>query len=328
MISDAEVELFDQSIRAAAEQHRGADLDPALADLGWDDALADDPHLAVSRLFEVQGAVNATSSALDRVLSRALALPAADRDGASAAAATVVVLPTLGSSQPPGTLTDGRLSVTSALTTTAPSSRDRALVVARTTEHDVAVVVPTAALTSVGVSGLDPSLGLCSVSAAGLEVGAVTDVATWENAVAAARVAIGHELVGLSRTMLEMARTHALERIQFGRPIAGFQAVRHRLAEALVAIEMADAVLDAAWLDGSPTTAAMAKALAGRSARTVARHSQQVLAGIGFTTEHPFHRYMRRALVLDELFGSARALTRQLGDDLIATRRLPAQLPL
>jgi hypothetical protein len=37
---------------------------------------------------------------------------------------------------------------------------------------------------------------------------------------------------------------------------------------------------------------------------------------------------MRRALVLDELFGSARALTRQLGDDLIATRRLPAQLPL
>ena len=53
-------------------------------------------------------------------------------------------------------------------------------------------------------------------------------------------------------------------------------------------------------------TAAMAKAIAGRSARTAARHCQQVLAGIGFTTEHALHRYVRRVLVLDELFGSAR----------------------
>ena len=48
----------------------------------------------------------------------------------------------------------------------------------------------------------------------------------------------------------------------------------------------------------------MAKAVAGRSARTVAKNCQQVLAGIGFTTEHHFHRYLRRILVLDELFGS------------------------
>ena len=53
---------------------------------------------------------------------------------------------------------------------------------------------------------------------------------------------------GASRTMLDLAREHAVERVQFDRPIAGFQAVRHRLAETLVAIEAADAALDAAWL--------------------------------------------------------------------------------
>ncbi|MGA2932392.1 MAG: acyl-CoA dehydrogenase family protein, partial [Acidimicrobiales bacterium] len=77
-----------------------------------------------------------------------------------------------------------------------------------------------------------------------------------------------------------------------------------------------------------PTTASVAKALAGRGARTAARHCQQVLAGIGFTTEHEFHLYARRVLVLDELFGSSRSLTRELGAELLAARRLPLFAPL
>jgi len=72
----------------------------------------------------------------------------------------------------------------------------------------------------------------------------------------------------------------------------------------------------------------MAKAVAGRSARTVARHSQQVLAGIGFTTEHPFHTYLRRVLVLDQLLGSARTLTTSLGATVIDHRELPPLLAL
>ena len=55
---------------------------------------------------------------------------------------------------------------------------------------------------------------------------------------AGARVA--HQIAGACRTMLELAAAHALERVQFGRPIARFQAVRHRLADALVAIEALD----------------------------------------------------------------------------------------
>jgi alkylation response protein AidB-like acyl-CoA dehydrogenase len=130
------------------------------------------------------------------------------------------------------------------------------------------------------------------------------------------------------KRMLELAREHALERIQFDVPIASFQAVRHRLADAYVAIESASSVLDAAWEEPGPLTAAMAKAVAGRSSRVVAKHCQQVLAGIGFTLEHPFHGYLRRTRVLDALLGSARALTASLGQQLLDTRQLPPLLPL
>jgi alkylation response protein AidB-like acyl-CoA dehydrogenase len=150
----------------------------------------------------------------------------------------------------------------------------------------------------------------------------------WAAGLSLGRLAVGYEILGAARKMLALAREHALERIQFGKPISAFQAVRHRLADTLVAVESADAVLAAAWDDRSPQTAAIAKALAGRGGRTAARHCQQVLAGIGFTAEHPFHRDLRRVLVLDELLGDARLLTKEFGDELLRARELPALLPL
>jgi hypothetical protein len=127
---------------------------------------------------------------------------------------------------------------------------------------------------------------------------------------AAARRAVGWWLVGTSRAMLALARTHVLDRTQFGRPLASFQAVRHRLAETFVAVEGAEATLRAATDDlGS----LLAKAAAGQAALTTARHCQQVLGGIGFTAEHDLHRHVRRTLVLDGLLGSARELTREAG---------------
>jgi alkylation response protein AidB-like acyl-CoA dehydrogenase len=179
------------------------------------------------------------------------------------------------------------------------------------------------------VQGLDPALGLFEVVGEFETAWAVEPTAAdWLAATALGQLALGNELVGAGRTMLELARTHALERMQFGRPIGSFQAVRHRLAESLVALEAAAALLDAAWEDLSPVTSAMAKAFAGRSVRTVARHAQQVLAGIGFTTEHPLHRSIRRTIVLDQLLGSGSALTRTLGTDILATATLPATFPL
>jgi len=130
---------------------------------------------------------------------------------------------------------------------------------------------------------------------------------------AAGRLALGWWLVGTSRAMLSMARRHALDRVQFGRPVASFQAIRHRLAETLVAIEGAEATLQSA---GDDFGSLLAKAAAGNAALTAARHCQQVLGGIGFTTEHDLHRHVRRVLVLDGLLGSSRELTREAGAEL------------
>jgi hypothetical protein len=305
-------ELFEQSVRVAV-QAGGSDLDDALDQLGWLDALSIDPEAAASVLFTLQGAANATSSALGHVV----------RDALGVDDVVPVVLPALGHTEPPGAVDRGRVVVRGL----AICPAERALVVAAAPGRGaVAGTVALADLSCREHHGLDPSLGLVELTgdAAFDEIGDVE----WAPALARAQLAVGHELGGASRRMLELAREHALDRVQGGRPIAQYQAVRHRLAETLVAIEMADALLTAAWDDGSPESAAMAKAVAGHGARTAARHCQQVLAGIGFTTEHDLHRYVRRVYVLDELLGSSPVLTRELGRGVVETRVLPPLLPL
>ena len=314
-----DLELFERSLRQATEVHTGDALDRALVDLGWPDALADEPQAAVSMLFALQGEANATSSALDHVLAHGL--------GVGAGAPPAVLLPALGSVVPPGRLDDGGRTVVDGLGTASVGHADAVLVVARNGDKDVAVLASESDLTRRTVGGVDPWLGLVQVSGE-TDAAAASPVTAWGGAVALGQLALGHELVGAARRMLALAREHALDRVQFGKPIGSFQAVRHRLAETLVAIETAEAMLAAAWEDESPGSAAMAKALAGRGARTASKHCQQVLAGIGFTVEHPLQRYVRRVLVLDELLGSARSLTRALGSDVIASKALPAMLPL
>ena len=138
-----------------------------------------------------------------------------------------------------------------------------------------------------------------------------------------ARRAVGWWLVGSARAMLALARQHALDRVQFGKPIASFQAVRHRLAETLVAIEGAEATLSLPGTDNPDLTALLAKAAAGKAALTAARHCQQVLGGIGFTAEHDLQHHVKRVLVLDGLMGSSRELTRKAGAGLRARGSAP-----
>lgn len=317
----ADQELFEGSLRKATKEHSGAELDAALEDIGWYDALTIEPRAAIATLFERQGADNATSSALGQVVSHAL--------GLSKQSGTGIVLPTVGQWNPPG-LRDSHGLQVNGLAPVALGGLESALVMASTEGGEVAVRVPLTSLELHHVHGVDPHGGLLRVT--GRNIGTDTDyalgAADWNAAVALARLAVAHELVGASRTMLELAREHALGRVQFGRPIASFQAIRHRLAETLVAIEMVEAMLDFAWLDGTANAATMAKATAGRQARTTARHCQQVLAGIGFTTEHPLHLYMQRTLLLDALFGSAVSLTKVLGEEIIGSGQLPPLLPL
>jgi hypothetical protein len=140
----------------------------------------------------------------------------------------------------------------------------------------------------------------------------ITDAGT-DVPLARGRLALGWWLVGSARAMLTLARQHAVDRVQFGRPIGSFQAVRHRLAETLVAIEGAEATLLMATEDGSDLACSLGKAAAGRAALTAAKNCQQVLGGIGFTDEHDLHRHVKRVFVLDGLLGSARELTREAG---------------
>ena len=322
MMDAAERALFSDAIGRAASGRSGDELDAALGELGWTEALAADRPTAVAVLFEALGNSNATSSALDVVLSTALGAPDPD--------AAAFVLPRLRSVEAPGRRSGGQIAV-AGLGTRALPRHDTAVIVAPAPDSTEAFLVPAAALKVEPTHGLDPALGLVEVSGefdpASLPGLSPVD---WGGVVAVGQLALGHELVGAGRTMLALARRHALERIQFGRPIASFQAVRHRLAESLVALEAADALLAAAWETPGPdaAVAAMAKALAGRSARTVARHCQQVLAGIGFTTEHDLHRFVRRTIVLDQLLGAGSVLTRRLGAEVLATKSLPASLPL
>jgi hypothetical protein len=318
-----EVELFERSVRQAAADHTAEELDAVLTDLGWPDALADDPYTAASILFPVQGAANVTSSALDQVVATGL--------GLGPQATEAVVLPRLGTSTAPGAPAGDALSVRG-VGTRAMTRADTAVVVATGESGDSCTffTAPTADLRLRAIGGMDPDFGLVEVTADGIGFASSTDASAnaWPAAVVLARLAASYEILGAARTMLALAREHALDRVQYGGPISRFQAVRHRLADTLVAIEAAEAVVDAARQAPSPELAAVAKSLAGRGALTAARHCQQVLAGIGFTAEHPFHRYFRRVLVLDQLFGSAHTLTFELGEELLRSRTLPALLPL
>jgi alkylation response protein AidB-like acyl-CoA dehydrogenase len=116
-----------------------------------------------------------------------------------------------------------------------------------------------------------------------------------------ARLILAAEAVGVARKATDMAAEYAKERVQFGRPIATFQAVKHHCANMLVAAELATA---AVW-DASRTTpdtdeftqaAAMAACLAVPAADLCANLNIQVHGGIGFTWEHDAHLYLRRAL--------------------------------
>jgi hypothetical protein len=313
-----ELELLDKSVRHALTSE--PDADDALEAIGWSDVLAAEPRDAVSVVFAALGDLNAVASSLDDVVLDGLGV--ATLGGA-------VALPAFGGWEPPGTLRDGNLAI-DGLALARAARRDTLAVPARDDGRVLVAIVPTDAVERTAVDGLAAELGISRLRAETLKPVATETLepAAWDDALIAGRRALATEIVAAGRVMLRLAREHALERVQFDRPIAQFQAVRHRLAETYFALEAADAAVVSAWDAPDPLTAMLAKSLAGRGAAVAARHCQQVLAGIGFTSEHAFHRYAKRALVLDGLLGSSTRLPREIGSTLLATRQLPRLLDL
>jgi hypothetical protein len=319
--------LMEQTVRGALADAvaEGADADTVLAKLGWGELLADEPDDAIAIVFGALGRTNAVATALDDVLTAALGVePRSD---------LAVVLPAFGGWSAPGSEADetGEIRADGLATLRAAHAREL-LVVCNANDALRAAAIPVESAEVRRIDGVDPDGGLHAIGvralAVGSEAGTPLDAASWSRAVALGQRAIAHQIEGACRAMLDLARQHAVERQQFGGPIARFQAVRHRLAEALVAAESLEAALGAARDAPGPETAALAKAVAARSARTVARHAQQVLAGIGFTTEHAFHRILKRTLALEGLFGSADAIVLDVGRRLLAERRVPTLIEL
>jgi alkylation response protein AidB-like acyl-CoA dehydrogenase len=123
--------------------------------------------------------------------------------------------------------------------------------------------------------------------------------------------AISVETVGVAQRALDLSVRYARERIQFGKPIGSFQAIKHKCVDMMVAVENARSLAYyAAWAiearsRESPAAVAMAKAYASEMGKSVTGDAIQIHGGIGFTWEHDIHLYYRRALANDGAFGAA-----------------------
>jgi alkylation response protein AidB-like acyl-CoA dehydrogenase len=123
-----------------------------------------------------------------------------------------------------------------------------------------------------------------------------------------ATVALAAEQVGGAQRCLDMAVAYAKERIQFGRAIGSFQAVKHRCADMLVAVEGArSAAVHAAQVaagDELPVACSVAKMACSETLLQVSLDNMRIHGGIGFTWEHDAHLYVRRAKATELIFGS------------------------
>jgi alkylation response protein AidB-like acyl-CoA dehydrogenase len=162
-------------------------------------------------------------------------------------------------------------------------------------------------------ANLDPTRRSVSARANGVAVDPGDVIAgAAARALALARTLGAAEAVGGMVACVEQSVAYAKERVQFGRTIGTFQAVKHHCANMLVASELATALAwDAARAalddpDEFALTAAMAATLAFGPFVQCAQMNIQVHGGIGFTWEHDAHLYLRRALVLNALLGSPR----------------------
>ncbi len=124
-----------------------------------------------------------------------------------------------------------------------------------------------------------------------------------------AAVALAAEQVGGAQKCLEMSVEYAKVRVQFGRPIGSFQAIKHKCADMLLEVESAkSAAYYAGWCaselnDELPSVASLAKAYCSEAYFHASAENIQIHGGIGFTWEHPAHLYFKRAKSSELLFG-------------------------
>ena len=123
-----------------------------------------------------------------------------------------------------------------------------------------------------------------------------------------AAVALAADCVGGAERVMEMCADYASHRVQFGRPIGTFQAIKHRCADMLILVEASRAAAEEAARTspskpGPSTSAAVAKSYAGDAYARIASDGIQLHGGVGFTWEHDIHLYFKRAKLNQVWFG-------------------------
>ncbi len=185
---------------------------------------------------------------------------------------------------------------------------------------DVAEARATGALNVVPVVSLDQTRQLADLS---FDSAPGRQIAVGEQAEAAVHAALlagagvlASEQFGLAERALDMTVAYVKERKQFARPVGGFQAIKHRLADLWVAVSQARAVARAAadrlarWEENAAETeliVALAKQACSDTALKAAQEMIQLHGGIGFTWEHPAHLFLKRAKADSIGYGTADA---------------------
>ena len=317
MMDNDTLDMLRTSLRHVLTEATTVPLSTRLAELGWDEVVADDPVTALHTLFTLMGDTVSSADALGPRLAAALA----DALGDPAVAAA-----TVGLESPFGASTlaaDGSLTV-EAVVFTPPA--DSPLVVRVDDVH--LAVVPGSAVSCTQLTTTDGNLaqyrltGTVPTAQVQCIEGATASIA-WNAMVTHGRWLIACELVGIAQHVIASAAQYTGERIQYGKPIGTFQALQHRIAGAHVLVVGAARLTEFAGTSGDEWSALVAKTVAGQAAETACTQAQQCYGAIGFTWEHEFHHYLRRTYVLDRLLGDWRTLERQIGNELMTSRRVP-----
>ncbi|AKN15991.1 putative acyl-CoA dehydrogenase FADE33 [Mycobacterium haemophilum DSM 44634] len=162
------------------------------------------------------------------------------------------------------------------------------------------------------VATMDPTRRLARVRPEETRV-----IATDPGLADSAAILLAAEQIGAAERCLDLTVEYAKSRVQFGRPIGSFQALKHRMADLYVAIATARAVVADACNTPTPTNAATARLAASEALCTVAAEGIQLHGGIAITWEHDMHLYFKRAHASAQLLGSPRALLRRLESEVI-----------
>jgi alkylation response protein AidB-like acyl-CoA dehydrogenase len=191
------------------------------------------------------------------------------------------------------------------------------------------VVVPAASVQATRVHGLDPTRGYAHVVLDGVRVprervlgdpARVSTAPALRGAVEEAAVALALEMVGAAQTLFDVTLEYARQREQFGVPIGSFQAIKHKFADMMIALERARATGYFAALtiaEDDPRRASatsVAKVAAGDCQRLLAKEGIQIHGGIGVTWEHDVQLLVKRMKSGEALFGTSATHRARIAD--------------